>query len=268
MQREYVQGLPCKGHKDDGDSLLWGGLMHASGEDVSFGILGCEGKNGEFFRSPLRRESADSGIAMINSFSRDMATGLSLAAIKANKSQFGSQVLGAYYRWIDFTLKNGCKACNNDTDGRCFMTPGVYWMALEANCRLVPFIYRATKMLHEPYLWLSSRFNPTGYTLHLVGVSLFALVVAREGRKNLSFIAKNAAKRLTERQPENPFFAWLAGDNGRASVLLAIVKSHIAIHGQGSMTQWGWERADEEHAWKDSCGHDVVFMENLLKSDL
>ena len=268
MKREYIQGLPCKGNQDDGDALLWGGLMYASGEDVALGILRCEDGKSEFFRSPLRRESADKGVSMINSFSRDMATGLSLAAIKANTTQFGSQVLGAYCRWVDFTLKNGCKACKNDTDGRCVMTPGIYWMALEANCRAVPLIYKLTRFLHEPYLWFAARLNKPGFQLHLVGVTLFALVVARGGRNNLSGIAKSAVRKLTIRQPENPFFAWLAKDDERSAALLAIVKSHIALNGQGDMDQWAWERADEEHAWKSSCGHDVVFIENLLKSDL
>jgi hypothetical protein len=268
MNREYVEGIPCKGGQDDGDSLLWGALMYASGEDVSSGILGCEGKDGAFFRSPLKREQADKGMRHINSFSRDMATGLSLAAVKANTTQFGSSVLGAYHRWVQHTLDNGCKACNDDTDGRCVMTPGVYWMAIEAGVRIVPLVYRLTKFLHVPYVYVSARFNPLGYTLHLVGVTLLSLVIARRGRSKISWLAKKAAKKLTSRQPENAFFAWLAGDDARASALLAIVKGHIAVSGQGSMRQWAWEREDAEHAWKDSCGHDVAFMENLLKSDL
>ena len=234
MNREYIQGLPCKGNQDDGDALLWGGLMYASGEDVGSAIVACEGKNSEFFRSPFRRESAESGITMINSFSRDMATGLSLAAIKAKKYEFGSQVLDAYNRWVQFTFKNKCKACSNDTDGRCFMTPGIYWMALEAGVK-VPLKYKLTNFLHEPYLWIAAKYNKPGYELHLVGVTLFALTVARGGRKNLSKIAKSATQYLTSRQPENPFFAWLAGDDARASALLTIVKANMAVNGQGKL---------------------------------
>jgi hypothetical protein len=266
VNREYVLGLPCKGHKEDGDSLLWGGLMYASGENVVNGILRSQAKSGQFHRSPLRKIAAEQNVAQVNSFSRDMATGLSLAAAKA-KFDNNQRLLDAYQRWIDFTLKNKCKACLDDTDGRCIMTPGVYWFASEIGVK-VPLIFKVTKFLNSLYLYIAAKTNDTGYVLHLVGVSLMFYVVLRGGREKLSFLQKKACKILAKRQPLNPFFCWLAREDDKAAALTLSYKSHILTSGQGRMHQWGWERDDKEEAWKDSCGHDIVFMENLISSKL
>lgn len=266
MNREYVLGLPCKGHKEDGDSLLWGGLMYASGENVVRGILRSQSSSGQFYRSPLRRISADQSTPQINSFSRDMATGLCLAAAKA-KYENNEDMLRAYQKWIDFTLKNKCKACLDDTDGRCIMTPGVYWFAADAGVK-VPMIFKLTKFLNSAYLYLAAKTNDTGYVLHLVGVSLMFYVALRGGRNKLSFLQRKACEVLAKRQPLNPFFCWLAGQNDKAAALTMTYKSHVLTKGQGRMHQWAWERDDKEEAWKDSCGHDIVFMENLLSGKL
>lgn len=240
--------------------------MYASGEDVEAGILGCEGENGAFFRSPLRRERSDQGVTEINAFSRDMATGLSLAATADAKRQFGGRILAAYDRWLMYVLTNGCRACVKDSDGRCYMTPGVFWMAAEAGANNVPIIYKATRWLQIPYLYIAASFNQLGYPMHLTAVSIYAMAISRGGRKKLPFLAKLAARKLAGRQPKNPFFAWLAGSDAKAHVLLYEVKGQLKSNGQGDRHQWGWEREDAEQAWKDSCGWDVVFMENLLKN--
>ncbi len=240
--------------------------MYASGQDVEDGILLCQGKDGQFFRSPLRRERADNGEVEINSFSRDMATGLSLAAAADAKREFGGKIFKAYERWLKHVIENGCRACK-DSDGRCLMTPGVFWMAHEAGVRSIPSIYKLTSWLQAPYLYIAASLNKPGYTMHLVGVSLFASVISRGGRSNLSFFAKLAAKKLSSRQPENPFFAWLDGRDHLARAYMRMINSQITLSGQGRRHQWGWERADAEEAWRDSCGWDLIFMENLLNNN-
>lgn len=259
LTTETAGGIPCKGHQEDGDSLLWAGLLKASGMEFDDAILSSS-FDGQFFRSPLRADKARSGLSELNSFSRDMATGLTLAA----SSDTGSlRILSAYEQWVDFISKNRCIACKGDA--RCIMTPAVFWMASYAGADNVPAAYDVTRWLLKPYLLLTSSINPKGYQLHLVGVTIFTMVFHYGSRKKLSFLLKLAAKMLHKRQPNNPFFAWLAGKNAEAEAVLSNIKQYIAQNSQGRRHQWAWERDDAEEAWKNSCGWDIMFMDNLLK---
>jgi len=250
MKRYYKQGIAAKGHDghEDGDSMLWAGLLLAAGETAQEdAILACQEETGEFKRAPSRV-----GVPSTNSFSRDMATGLTLGAASSGN------VRHVYKRWIAYTLDNRCMACK-DHDGRCFMTPGVYWWAHYMGID-VPFYYRWTAFLNRLYLFIACFINPPGYQLHLAGVSLF--IQKKIGQ--WGYLERRAAAKLAKRQPANAFFQWLAGDTVKAKYLVEEVKHYIASEGQGRMHQWGWEREDAERAWKDSCGHDIVFMDLLL----
>lgn len=252
MKRYYNQGIASKGRHghEDGDSMLWAGLLLASGEkDQADAIRACQDVVGQMYRAPSRVGTKDK-----NSFSRDMATGLTLAAASDEKLR-----KGAYTDWIRYTLDNGCQACE-EHDGRCLMTPGIYWWAHALGIK-VPFYYRLTTFINRLYMWVACYVNPTGYQLHLAGVSL--LIQKKLGQWGV--LEKLGAKRLAKRQPQNAFFQWLSGDVEKAAFLLEEVKWYIENEGQGHMHQWGWERDDEEKAWQDSCGHDVVFIENLLR---
>lgn len=260
--KEYAGGMPCKGHTEDGDSLLWAGLLHASGMKLSECIVASQVDSGQFFRSPLRAENARHGLVELNSFSRDMSTGLNLAAA-ADSAPF--KVIEAYEAWIDYIRENGCRACK-DTDGRCIMTPANFWMASYAGANNIPIGYELTRWLNKPYLLVASAFNPKGFQLHLVGVSIFAMVFHYGSRKKLPISLRLACAMLKRRQPKNAFFAWLAGDNESAKKINDDIKAHLAVNGQGDRRhQWCWERDDAEEAWRDSCGWDVEFIDNLLK---
>jgi hypothetical protein len=262
--KEYAGGMPCKGHAEDGDSLLWAGLLHASGMRVWESIVASQTENGQFFRSPLRAENARHGLIELNSFSRDMSTGLNLAAA-ADSVPF--KVIEAYEMWIDYIRKNGCRACK-DTDGRCIMTPANFWMASYAGAENIPIGYELTRWLNKPYLLVASVFNPKGFQLHLVGVSVFAMVFHYGSRRKLPLSLKLACRVLSKRQPKNAFFAWLAGDNQSAKKINDEIKVYLEANGQGDRHQWCWERDDAEEAWRDSCGWDVEFIDNLLKLDI
>ena len=230
--------------------MLWAGLLLAAGEkSQADAIRACQDISGRMYRAPSL-----AGIEAKNSFSRDMATGLTLAAA-SNESLRN----GAYRNWIEYTLENGCQACN-EHDGRCLMTPGIYWWAHYLGIR-VPFYYRASAFLNRIYFAIAAAVNPPGYQLHLVGVSL--LIQKKLGQ--WGFLEKTAAARLAKSQPENAFFQYLAGNKDKARWLLDEIKFYLENEGQGGMHQWGWEREDAERAWKDSCGHDIAFMEMLLK---
>jgi hypothetical protein len=261
IYRETAGGMPCKGYQEDGDSLLWAGLLHAADLDMTDCILKCE-VEGQFFRSPIRAQRAKLGIEQKNSFSRDMSLGLILAAAS---DSLPMSVLDAAERWLDYVRSNKCKACQDDTDGRCIMTPTIFWLASYAGLGNVPFVYRATRWLVKPYLLLSAALNPKGYTLHLVAVSLFIMINYYEdvGGK-IPLWLRLAMHILYYRQPRNAFFAWLAGDTEGAHEINNAVKLYLQNNGQGRMHQWAWERDDAEQAWRNSCGWDVEFIDALI----
>lgn len=251
MNKYYRQGIAAKGHDghEDGDSLLWACLLLAVGDSSQISpILECQDEQGQMFRSPRLK---DEGPAR-NSFSRDMATGFTLAAASSER------VWPAYKLWIEYILANECEACEVH-DGRCIMTPGIFFWAHYLGI-FVPWWYRYTAYLNRLYLSLACYVNPTGYQLHLAGVSL--LIQKKLGQ--WGWLEQKGALRLAKRQPKNPFFQWLAGNNSEARFLLDEVKMYISFDGQGRMHQWAWERDDKERAWQDSCGHDIEFMEMLL----
>lgn len=252
MKREYNNGIAAKGYggHEDGDSILWASLLLAAGEIMQVNaIRSCQDKDGRMYRSPRLRNRGPA----LNSFSRDMATGLTLAA-----ASYSPLAKMAYAKWIHYTLNNKCQACE-DNDGRCIMTPGIYWWAHYIGVK-VPWYFRVTRWLNRPYLWLACYTNPPGFQLHLAGVSLF--IQKKLGQWGI--LEKAAAKKLAKRQPRNPFFQWLAGNDFEAGFLLDEIVMQISFDGQGKMHQWAWEREDAECAWKDSCGHDIAFMKLLL----
>ena len=257
MNRSFQQpyNFPTK-NGEDGDSLLWASLLHASGEDHIDGILACQDESGRFWRSPARVKND-----VKNSFSKDMATGLILAAMADSLMYDKSYIVNALQRWIDFVVSNRYQAfpSSDATDGRAIMTPAIFWAASYAGAN-VPTWLKATRSLLYPYLYIAAMFNKPGYTLHLVGVSLFTIQMTHG-----NWFTNKIAKVLYKRQSKNPFFAYLAGDYTAAADMTYKYYINSLYNNQGSRHQWGWEREDDEKAWKDSCGHDFVFISNLIK---
>jgi hypothetical protein len=257
MDREFQppHNFPVKGGNDDGDALMWASLLHTSGEDHSAGILACQSPDGRFWRSPARVNSTET-----NTFSRDMATGLTLTAA-GNFALHGSDspIGKAYQSWIDYVIKHNYQACPS-TDGRGIMTPPLFWSASYAGAK-VPTWLKSSRASLYPYLYLCAQTTKVGYQLHLVGVTLYALQITNGGR-----CTRAIANVLYARQPKNPFFAYLAGKYTESADLTYAYYINALYNKQGSHSQWGWEREDDEMAWKDSCGHDFAFMSNLVKT--
>lgn len=257
LDRNFQQpyNFPTK-NGDDGDALLWAGLMHASGENHAEGILACQDNSGRFWRSPARVGGSDP-----NSFSRDMATGLMVAAMADSFKSERSEIVEALQRWVNYVVANGYKACPS-TDGRGFMTPTIFWVCSHIGVK-VPLIFRLTRFLLYPYLYVAVKTGRPGYGLHLMGVILFTLQFLGGSTVN-----KYVSSCLYKKQPKNPFFAYLAGDYNSAADMTYKYYINSLYNNQGYKNQWGWERDQEEMAWKDSCGHDFVFMSNLMTSTL
>ena len=248
-----------------GDSLLWAGLLHASGDDYTNQILNCQDSTGRFWRSPrLNRNDP------INSFSRDMALGLLVATAADYRSNRTFKLDNALRRWLSFTIKNKYQAANDATDNREFMTPTIYWLAAYVAPKSVPLYFRLSRFLLLPSLYLSIKKSPIGFQLHLQSVILFSLFLLA-GKRSSTGILGAAAKLLVSRQPVNPFFMWLTGKDEESKILtyhLLGEAEFASTAGLSNGSEWSWERDCSQGAHLDSMGHDFEFMLNLFVKDL
>jgi hypothetical protein len=242
--REFWMGMPCKANKNDGDSMLWAGLLHAANAgDYSEAISLCQSGDGRLWRAPSRVAKQTE-----NSFSRDMAVGFLLAWARAR--YYGSIVEGKSLsfvgrKWANYLQKTN-KLCPDSTDSRHIITPAIWWMIAFLAPDKVPFFYRHTKFLLPIVAAIESYFAPAGYPSHLKAcIGFFMFLVTNKKPSLIGWI-------LFKKDSKNPFFQWLAN------------KPVIVPRGEpGRGHQWAWERDSAEQAWLDSCGHDYIFINRL-----
>ena len=109
----------------------------------------------------------------------------------------------------------------------------------------------------------SAHLNEPGFPQHLVAVEVFLyrqLGIPKDA-------TAGAAYELARKQPQNPFFAYLAGVS-KADLEKLILNECPATDAAAaalSRTQWAWERADDVKAWKDSSLWDCIFMGELIR---
>lgn len=245
-----VDGMPVKGDMDSGDSMLWAGLMTAVGyADAIAGIKKCQTPDGRLWRCTDRVNNQPT-----NSFSRDMSLGFILYFAKTKDHEMAD-------KWIKYIKKEGGLFPSGESeDTRHIVTPSVWWLMSYAGMR-VPRKWELTRFLYKPYRKIEAKMTPRGYQTHLQGVALLILALS-SGKRD-----KKMGRALYDKEPDNAFFAWLAGLAGNAE---AINNTYRTIHdlAPGTGRQWCWEREDNEKAWKDSMLWDFLFIEMLLELDI
>lgn len=244
-----VYGMPIEADSD-GDSMLWSGLMQAVGDTKStLGIKMCQDSTGRLWRAPSRVFNQSK-----NSFSRDMALGFILYVQASGDYEMAD-------KWTTYIKSTGgLFPSAESTDTRHIATPGLWWAMSYAGIK-VPLVYRLTRFLLRPYNRFELIFTPRGYETHLKAVMELILVI-RDGKRNTKF-----GQTLLNREPNNPFFMWLAGKTDYALATSRKLKQlHDISPGKG--TQWAWQRTDSEQAWLDSMGWDFLFIEMLCHNDI
>jgi hypothetical protein len=245
-----VDGMPVKGDGDSGDSMLWAGLMVAVGDRYAAGgIKKCQTPDGRLWRCTDRVNNQPS-----NSFSRDMSLGFILYFAKTKDHEMAD-------KWISYIKKTGSLfPASESTDTRHLITPSVWWLMSYAGMR-VPLHWRLTRFLLKPYQRLEMKFSPKGFQSHLQGVSQFILAMS-SGKRD-----KAAGAALLQKEPNNAFFAWLAGEDDKARAINDTLRAMWSA-APGDFSQWCWERTDSEEAWRDSMGWDFHFIDLLLTLNL
>lgn len=252
------KGIAC-GEQDDksldsGDSMLWGGLLCSSGGEVAqcTATVLSQTSNGQLFRNPgLSRGKNDS--------SRDMLLGF-LCYLTASRNHTAAKRLIKYLRDNDYKL------CDNATDNRCNVgriQHTAIWGTMKrvwSHIGLAPTweMEQGDLQGDESIIKLQSKFSAEGFPLHLVGVEL----MLRQATNSYSNKLAEAADALRSRQPDNPFFEYIAKGKTRRAAQLVLDKCPTTLN--HIRKQWAWQRAESEKAWLQSKGWDCIYMANLL----
>lgn len=243
-----IDGMPIKGNGDSGDSMLWSGLMVAAGDRRPIaGIRQCQTLDGRIWRCVDRVNNQPQ-----NSFSRDMALGF-LLYVSTVKDY------GMANRWVSYIKRNkSLFPSDQSTDTRHIVTPTLWWLMSYSGIK-VPLQYRLSRFLYKPYQKIEIKFGQRGFQTHLQGVACLIMAI-NSGKRDIKI-----GEMLYKKEPNNAFFAWLAGKNEEArSINNRLRKSSSG----GNQNQWCWERTDSEEAWKDSMGWDFLFIDMLLKTNI
>jgi hypothetical protein len=254
--KKCAGGIACgekdNGEDDDGDSMLWGGLLCLSGDaQQCSAVFKSQGSDGALFRNPK-------GTRGVNDSSRDMLLGFLSALVPTKNVSAANQA----YSYIK---SNNFKLCNNATDNRCSVNPSQHRSLWGAMQKVYSYIgapisseMNNADLGDETLTSLQSQFAFEGYGLHLVAVEIFI----RNSIGNSSSKLQNAALDVSDREPGNPFFELVArGKTSRAAQLTLEKCPKVLNH---TRKQWAWQRTDSEQAWLQSKGWECIFMANLL----
>lgn len=249
---EKCQGGVSKKDCGDGDSTLWNGLLCASGEDFACqAVVSSQDESGRVWRSPRLK-----GIDPQNTFSRDMGLGTLSFLVKTHDKEFGN-------KWASYINANKA-LCEREND-RCAVTPSFLWI-FNSVANDVGFTKLSPSTItgftgdavDDAWLLAQSFSSPSGYQLHLVGVTLYIRILMGDWNA----ILEQAAKKLSEREPQNIFFEFLA--KGKSQALADKLVKRLPLGPNEKRHQWCWERTDSENACQDSMGWDFIFAINLM----
>ena len=271
----YCGSTPSKEDCDDGDSIIFNGLLCMSGEETACAsVRASQDGSGQFWRSPRRNPG---NLGQENSFSRDQTLGALLYIVKTRDIDAAQRWLG----WINdnktCSVKNpfnprACvvhlyRVCRDDSDGRCTMTPATWalfkrvwdYLGLPAHKEM-----NKNETLDVSDLEIAALDRqPRGYTLHLEAVSSFLRLTMRSSVER----SRTIASKVYEKDPGNPFFQILV--EGPTPSVTEKVLAYCPKPGQDNefrRFQWSWERDSDQQPWLESMGWDCVFMANLSRN--
>lgn len=230
-----------------GDALLFDGLLCFAGiGDSCQAVRDSQGPDGRFWRSP---EWVGKPYGSGSTFSRDMALG-ALAGILRMGDKPVAESWGSYVRNSNYRL------CPDERN--CKLASPIIWSTFRHVFDAVGAArfgaMWAAKGWHEG-LAAQAKVAPVGYQLHLTGVHVLLLQAVGISKPTTSQI-------LANRQPKNPFFAYLNGEISRSADLTIEL---CPLTRPTSRQMWQWEREiPNPRPELQSGGWDCVFMASIL----
>ena len=230
-----------------GDAALFDGLLCSVGISESCDSLrASQSADGQFWRSP---EWVGKPYGSGSTFSRDMALGV-LAGLVATNDKPRMEAWGTYARANDYRL------CPDE--GNCkLLSPAIWSVFNYAHLTTGAARWGAMRAFRQGHETLAplARATAPGFQLHLIAVQVYLL-------SRTSVAKPNTIAVLREKQPLNPFFAYLGRDTANA---LALTRQWCE-NPQGARHSWLWERAMPlERPELGSGGWDCLFMVRLLQ---
>lgn len=270
-------GYVSKDDCEDGDSVLFSGLLCLAGVDIGcITVRDSQDDEGQWWRSPRRNPG---NLGKQNSFSRDQSLGV-LAYLVATKDQ---EAANYWYRWISknrpclVKIGNHCSVkglhrfCRDDDDKRCTITPAI-WKLMGKVWEHIGLIPSATMKQYRTMPDLPVT-DEKGYVLHLEAVKEYIrqkmappIVEDKAWYENLCFMqndpeVSSVVQSLLNKEPENPFFMYLA--EGKTGAVTDRYEELCPIDYDLPKTQWAWERRSGKAAWEKSMLWDCIFMKSL-----
>lgn len=258
---------------EDGDMGIFGGLLCRSGvlEGCSL-IKNSYTLDGRFWRSPRRINEADTEDHA--TFSGDQLKGILHYFIETDDAKR----LDGFLTYIrnkptlvpnsQLKLEQGYSVCPNYAPNfTCFLS-GADWYVLKLLATkhglttLLPSdlssIEKRYGFSYDVLLWESLLTN-NGYRLHLVANTAWILRSLGETDPQIA----KAFAILASRERGNPFFQYLHLGADKKVQELTDQKCSLPI-ARNDFTDWAWQRAEVNEAWKRSMVWDCVFMYSLL----
>lgn len=247
-------GIDGEGREQAGDSMLWAGLLCASGEESQCAAVKRSQKtSGELCRYPACDRTK-------NSFSRDMLVGY-LASLTKTRDFINAN------RFVKYVTENNYKMCTDATDNRCDLTRpqhNAIWATMGKVWRKMGItptkdMKEADSVGDETIIQLESIFATEGYPRHLVAAELWV----RQLSNNWSTQLQSAADQTLAFQPKNPFFIYVA-KGATKQAAQEVLEKCPAEKPEPDSNDWAWQRDESEQAWKQAKGWDCIFIINLL----
>lgn len=256
-------GIACE-DGNDGDSLLWAGLLCSVGETSQCdAIKASQSSDGRLWRSPSRVNNANIteyvADGSSNSFSRDMLLGF-LHYLVSTKDVAAGNAL------VNYLGNNGDKLCNDATDNRCDLTTPQFseawgtmkyiweYMGATPTAKMQEWTVGNDTILKSESVFAIDN----GFTLHLVAVDLYL----RQRLGIFNSTLQNASGVILARQSDNPFYEYIT--NGKTARAAQLVLQDCPTEKPALANQWSWQRDTAEAAWKNSMGWECIFMISLL----
>ncbi len=266
------EGHPSKENCDDGDSVLFNGLLCFMGEEAGCqAVRASQDANGQFWRSP-RRNPGNLGEA--HDFSRDQSMGVLAYLIKTRD-------VDAAERWRLFI--ESTRSCSHKTsrfipcqlwnyrvcygdDDRCILRPAT-WAMIKRTWEYLGLSTTHEMRRHDTMdvsdLELAAvDHQEPGYQLHLKAVQSLLRYTMRSSVSRTREIVSD----LYGQDRDNLFFQYL--DQGASPELTQRLLDVCPKMGDDlsfRRFQWSWERASAGQPWLESMGWDCIFMAGLLR---
>lgn len=286
---EAVGPDPDRPSCGDGDMTLFNALLcYANVQEGCAAVPDAQNTiTGQWHRSPRLR--AYPRLRKSNSFSPDQALGVLLWAA-SNPSSNKNERLSWWLEWVLRNRRCASEGCENkvarfcpddDIDGDpeaaygCTMRPGdlatlgivMRHLRLRTSDAKFNTDLELAADRAIPILVLSAQVTEPGYPLHLVAVTG---LIYRSLRIDDDLIDKSL-KLIYERQPNNPFFAWLAGASSDLVSELTLKYCPASVDTlppPNRRRDWIWQREETDEAWNRTMVWDCRFMAGLLRDGL